>query len=334
MLQNKVVGILNLLVDRTGKFLAGDENIPDGPLEYRALDGGIRELSRVAVQEQIPIGGVVSSVTLHQQFPRKQLVFANLLNLLPCRICLGQLEGVLAHLFTEGRNLFLRNSLFPLHLVKGAVCPFHDKLLHTVALRMAGRTSYTDIGAFHDALAFDIVGALHTGDDLYNDDCLPVNFLHRDVRGDLGFTAIENGVGDCVHLLKDFLFGKAGDSPCAILHTEDQLAALAVGKGNHGLHVFLAFGRDLALELDILRFTGENLFCGHLDHLLDTTLILSFLIYCSSVDSVLSMYCFKFVFLSICHAVQPFVLLPITNCAAVEGLVNLQSCNVTPSSFT
>ena len=175
---------------------------------------------------------------------------------------------MLVHLLAEGRNLFLRNSLFPLHLVKGAVCPFHDKLLHTVALRMAGRASYTDIGAFHDALTLDIVGALHTGDDLYNDDCLPVDFLHRDVRGDLGFAAIENGVGDCVHLLKDFLFGKAGDSPCAILHTEDQLAALAVSKGNHGFHVFFAFGGNLALELYILGFTGENLFCGHLDHLL------------------------------------------------------------------
>lgn len=69
MLQHEVVGILNLLVDRSGKFLAGDENIPDSPLEYRALDGSIRELSRIAVQQQIPIGGMVSSVVLHQQFP-------------------------------------------------------------------------------------------------------------------------------------------------------------------------------------------------------------------------------------------------------------------------
>ena len=117
-------------------------------------------------------------------------------------------------------------------------------------------------------MAFDIVGALHTGDDLYNDDGLPVDLLHRDVRGDLGFAAIENGICDCIHLLKDFLFGKAGDSPCAVLHAENQLAALTVGKGHHGFHVFLAFGGNLALELDIIRFTGENLFCGHLDHLL------------------------------------------------------------------
>ena len=56
---------------------------------------------------------------------------------------------------------------------------------------MAGRASYTDIGAFHDALTLDIVGTLHTGDYFDNDDCLPVNFLHRDIRGDLGFAAIE-----------------------------------------------------------------------------------------------------------------------------------------------
>ena len=199
------------------------------------------------------------------------------MNLLPRRVCLAQLEGVLIHLLAEDRDLFLRYRLLPFHLVKRAVCPFHDKLLHTVALRMAGRTRYTDIGAFHDALTLDIVGTLHTGDYFDNDDCLPVNFLNRDVRGDLGFAAIENGIGDCVHLLKDFLFGKAGDSPCAVLHTEDQLAAFTVGKGHHGLRVFFAFGGNFTLELNILRFTGENLFCGHLDHLLHI-IVLSVLI--------------------------------------------------------
>ena len=172
------------------------------------------------------------------------------------------------HLLAEDRDLFLRYRLLALHLVERAVCPFHDEFLHTVALRMTGCTCYADIGAFHDALAFDIVGALHTGDDFNNDDCLPVDFLYRDVRGDLGFAAIENGVGNRIHLLKDFLFGEAGDSPCAVLHTEDQLTALAVGKGHHSLHIFFAFDGNFALELDILGFTGENLFCGHLDHLL------------------------------------------------------------------
>ena len=179
----------------------------------------------------------------------------------------------MVHLLAEGRNLFLRYRLFPLHLVERAVHALHDKFLHTVALRMTGCTCYADIGAFHDALAFDIVGALHTGDDLYNDDGLPVDLLHRDVRGDLGFAAIENGICDCIHLLKDFLFGKASDSPCAVLHTEDQLAALSVGKGHHGLHVFLALSRNLALELYIFGFTGENLFCGHLDHLLHSFVV-------------------------------------------------------------
>ena len=69
VLQHEVVGILDLLIDRTGKFFTGNENIPDSPLEYRALDGGIGELSRVAVQQQIPVGGMVSSVALHQQLP-------------------------------------------------------------------------------------------------------------------------------------------------------------------------------------------------------------------------------------------------------------------------
>ena len=69
MLQHEVVGILNLLVDRAGELLAGDENIPHSPLEYRALDDGIGELSRISVQKQIPIGGVVGSVTLRQQLP-------------------------------------------------------------------------------------------------------------------------------------------------------------------------------------------------------------------------------------------------------------------------
>lgn len=64
---------------------------------------------------------------------------------------------------------------------------------------MAGRSRYADVGAFHDALALDVVGTLHTGDDLYNDNCLPVDFLHRYVRGDLGFAAIENGICDCIH---------------------------------------------------------------------------------------------------------------------------------------
>jgi len=40
------------------------------------------------------------------------------------------------------------------------------------------------------------------------DDQRMVDFLHRDVRGDLWFAAIENGVGNRVHFLKDFLFGK------------------------------------------------------------------------------------------------------------------------------
>ena len=69
MLQHEVVGILNLLIDRTGKFFTGNENIPDSPLEYRALNGGIRELSRVSTQKQIPVGRVVSSVALYQQLP-------------------------------------------------------------------------------------------------------------------------------------------------------------------------------------------------------------------------------------------------------------------------
>ena len=174
----------------------------------------------------------------------------------------------MVHLFTESSDLFLRYRLLPLHLVKGAVCPLHDEFLHTVALRMTGRARYADVGAVHDALTLDIVGALHTGDNFDNDDGLPVDFLYCDVRGDLWFAAIENGVGNRVHLLKDFLFGKPGDSPCAVLHAEDQLAALAISKGHHSLHVFLAFGGNLALELHIFRFTGENLFCGHLDHLL------------------------------------------------------------------
>ena len=138
---------------------------------------------------------------------------------------------------------------------------------------MAGRTRYADVGSLHDALALDIVGALHTGDNFDNDDGLPVDFLHRDVRGDLGFAAIENGIGNRVHLLKDFLFGKTGDSPCAVLHAEDQFTALAVGKGHHRPHILFAFGWNLAFELHIFGFPGENLFCGHLDHLLHSFLL-------------------------------------------------------------
>ena len=69
VLQHEVVGILDLLVYRAGKFLAGDEDVPNSTLEYRTLNGGIRELSRISIQKQIPIGGVVSSVAFHQQFP-------------------------------------------------------------------------------------------------------------------------------------------------------------------------------------------------------------------------------------------------------------------------
>lgn len=170
VLQHEVVGILDLLIYRPGKLFAGDEDVTHNSLEYCTLDGGIRELSHISIQKQIPIGGIIGSIAFHQQFPREQLIFTNLLNLFPRRICLGQLEGVLVHLLTEGRNLFLRNSLFPLHLVKRAVRPLHDEFLHTVAFRMAGRARYADIGAFHDALAFDIVGALHTGDYFDNDD--------------------------------------------------------------------------------------------------------------------------------------------------------------------
>ena len=71
VLQHEVVGILNLLVYRPGKLFAGDENIPHSAFEYRTLDGSIRELSRVAVQKQIPIGGVVGSIGLHQKLPRE-----------------------------------------------------------------------------------------------------------------------------------------------------------------------------------------------------------------------------------------------------------------------
>ena len=69
MLQHEVVGILDLLIDRTGKFFTGNENIPHSAFEYRTLNGCIRELCRVSTQKQIPVGGVVSSVALHQQLP-------------------------------------------------------------------------------------------------------------------------------------------------------------------------------------------------------------------------------------------------------------------------
>ena len=64
VLQNKVVGILNLLIDRTGKFLwvmkISDRRIPRTGWRHQ-------ELSRVAVQRGYR-WWMVSSVT-HQQLP-------------------------------------------------------------------------------------------------------------------------------------------------------------------------------------------------------------------------------------------------------------------------
>ena len=140
--------------------------------------------------------------------------------------------------------------------------------MHTIAFRTAGRPRHTDISTIHDALVLDVVGALHTGNNFYHNNCLPVNFLYCDIRGDLGFAAVENGVGNRIHSLKNFLFGKTGNHPCTVLYAKDQLSPLPIGKGYHRLHIFFTFGWNFTFELHIFGFTGKNLFRSHLGHLL------------------------------------------------------------------
>ena len=171
---------------------------------------------------------------------------------------------MLVHFLAEGSDFIFRNNLLAFNLVIRTVCSFHNEFLHTIPLCMACCSCYSDIGAIHNTLALDIIRTLHSRNNLYDNDQFSVNFLHSNVRGNLRFATIKNGISNRIHLLKDFFFRKSRDSPCPVFYTKNQLAAFAIGKSHHCLHILFTFRWNFVFELHIIRFASKNLCCSHL----------------------------------------------------------------------
>ena len=103
------------------------------------------------------------------------------------------------------------------------------------------------------AVSFDAVWFLRTGMNLGHQEGLAFGGLDVDLRHDIRRAPIEDAVDDLFFQGKKLIVGDADNFAWRILHTENNLAAGAVGKGNGGAGHLLAFGKIL-LEFQPPRF--------------------------------------------------------------------------------
>ena len=139
------------------------------------------------------------------------------------------------------RSIFWNRITYTGKFIPWDSSTFHFQLFYLLRKCQSWCTCHAYISTIVFSLWFQIIRSVFPRFYRYNNNCFAIYCLWLNIRNNLRHTGIRNCISNSIHQLKQHIIFNTNNLMCFIIHSNNQLTTLCIGKSYDCLHVFFTF---------------------------------------------------------------------------------------------